>query len=380
MHNDYITRTVHSLSHAETFSEALKAINEGVTRALPSKRQYKQGIVLSLRWENDNLDRKDIDELLRLFNTKYGIKTDSFLLPSAPIAEVALAIQAKIRTMLSIYDSPDTLFVFVYEGHSNAYYDIPNACVSIMGSMREPTVSLPWGFVETALAFTDGDVVFILDSPFPSRAAMICEDIEYLAVSAFGSPAARSINVSLKRRLIDLLGQVDAEITISQIHAKLAAHANSPGSQLGLIPVHFPAKNKPSITLRPIGACPRQRRGPRKAGDLSDGKVFVTVRIVSDTTSVPDIVEQCIQCLSKSIAGDVADIKIEGIFKFSPDSSLLLFTMPTAVWNMLRHDHSFDFVSVVQSYNLLCHRSTATTTHPLALASGNADLPYGGKG
>lgn len=240
--------------------------------------------------------------------------------------------------------------------------------------MREPTVSLPWGFVETALAFTDGDVVFILDSPFPSRAAINCEDIEYLAISAFRPPAARSIDVSLTRQLIDLLGQVDTEITISQIHAKLAVHANSPGNQLGLIPVHFPAKNKPSITLRPIGACQRQLRGLRKASDLSDGKVLVTVRIVSDTTSVPDIVEQCIQSLSASIAEDVADIKIEGIFKFRPDSSLLLFTMPTAVWSMLRHNHSFDFVGVVQSHNLLCHWSTT-----MALASGNADLPYRGK-
>ncbi|RAK89070.1 hypothetical protein BO79DRAFT_217776 [Aspergillus costaricaensis CBS 115574] len=283
MPNHYITSAVHSLSHAETFSEALKTINEGVTRALPSKRQYKQGIVLSLRWEDDDLDGKDIDEFLRLFETIYGFKTDSFLLPSAPIAEVALAMQAKIRTMLSMYDSSDTLFIIVYGGHSNAYYDIPIACVSIMGSMREPTVSLPWGFVETALAFTDGDVVFILDSPFPSRAAINCEDIEYLAVSAFRSPAAKGIDVSLTRRLIDLLNQVDTEITISQIHAKLAVHANRPGSQLGLIPVHPPAKNKPSITLRPIGACP----------------------------SVSDIVEQCIQSLSESIAGDVADIKIE---------------------------------------------------------------------
>ena len=132
MPNHYITSAVHSLSHAETFSEALRAINSGVTRALPSKGQYKQGIVLSLRWENDDLDRKDIDEFLRLFETKYGFKSDSFLLPCAPIAEVALAIQAKIRTMLSIYDSPDTLFIIVYEGHSNASYDVPNACVSIM--------------------------------------------------------------------------------------------------------------------------------------------------------------------------------------------------------------------------------------------------------
>ncbi|RAH53040.1 hypothetical protein BO85DRAFT_505112 [Aspergillus piperis CBS 112811] len=224
--------------------------------------------------------------------------------------------------MLSIYDSPGTLFIIVYEGHSNAYYDIPNACVSIMGSMREPTVSLPWGFVETALTFTDGDVVCIMDSAFPSRAAMNCEDIEYLTVSPF-------------RRLIDLLNQVDTETTISQIHAKLAVHENRPGSQLGLMSVHFPAKNKPSITLHPMGALPRQLRGLRKAGDLSDVKVLIT---------------QCIQYLSASIAGAVADIQIEGIFRFNPDSSLLLLTMPTAVWSMLRHNHSFDFAAVSSSH------------------------------
>ncbi|GAT25172.1 hypothetical protein RIB2604_01901240 [Aspergillus luchuensis] len=115
------------------------------------------------------------------------------------------------------------------------------------------------------------------------------------------------------------------------------------------MPVHFPPKNKPSITLRPLGALPRQLRGLGKAGDLSDGKVLVTVRIISDTTSMKDIVEQCIQSLSASIPGDVADIKIEGIFKFSPDSSLLLLTLPTAVWSMLRRNHSFDFVGVIQA-------------------------------
>lgn len=229
--------------------------------------------------------------------------------------------------------------------------------------------------METALGFTEGDVVCIMDSAFPSRAAMNCEDIEYLTVSLFGSPAARGMDASLTRRLIDLLNQVDTEITISQIHAKLTVHANRPDSQLRLMPVHFPPKNKPSITLRPLGALPRQLRGLGKAGDLSDGKVLVTVRIISDTTSMKDIVEQCIQSLSASIPGDVADIKIEGIFKFSPDSSLLLLTLPTAVWSMLRRNHSFDFVGVIQSHNLLlCHRSTS-----MALACGNADLPYRGK-
>ncbi|OJJ76990.1 hypothetical protein ASPBRDRAFT_60657 [Aspergillus brasiliensis CBS 101740] len=341
-------RAVHSLGHAKTFGEALAAINKGVSRALPSKDLYNKVVVLSLRWKNDDLGRKDIEtELLQLFERKYLFKTDSLLIPCATKREAMSAIHMKLRTMRS-FDSSDTLFIVVYEGRSDAYYRLPSASLGVMGSVKT-AVSVPWSFVESQLATANGGVLFILDTGFPPEAAWGYENFEYLAAaSALKPPAAANIDVSLTRQLINLLSQEETGITIAQLYAKLVVHANRPGSQLDHTPVHVAARDRPSITLRRLEALPRKLRG-----DLSDGKVLVTVWI-SGRSSVPDV-GQWIQWLSTSIPEEVADIKIEGLFK--SDSSLLLLIMPVAVWSMLRHNDSFDFVSVVQSHNLLCHQS-----------------------
>ncbi|PYI07138.1 hypothetical protein BO78DRAFT_460749 [Aspergillus sclerotiicarbonarius CBS 121057] len=266
--------------------------------------------------------------------------------------------------MLSSYDSPDTLFIVVYEGHSDADYRQTIASL----------ISVPWSFVEAELATVKGDVLMLFDSCFSSRATMGYENFEYLAASAFESPAAASIDMSFTRRIIDLLSQVDTELTVSQIHAELVQHANRPGSQLDYTPVHVAAKDKPSVTIRRLEALPRELRGLRRTAELGDGKALVTVRITGKT-SVPDI-GQWIKWLSTSIPEDVADIKLEGVFE--SDSSLCLLTMPTAVWNMVRHNESFEFVSFVQSGNLLDRYSTNA---PPALESrpGGIEMPYRSK-
>lgn len=41
---------------------------------------------------------------------------------------------------------------------------------------------------------------------------------------------------------------------------------------------------------------------------------------------------------------DITDIKIDSVFE--SNLSLLLLTMPVAVWNMLRRNDAFDFVRV----------------------------------
>ena len=55
--------------------------------------------------------------------------------------------------------------------------------------------------------------------------------------------------------------------------------------------------------------------------------------------------------LSRNIPSDVANISIEAVFE--SNSTVCLFTLPIAVWDMVRSNEAFDFVAYVKSHNIL---------------------------
>lgn len=198
----------------------------------------------------------------------------------------------------------------------------------------------------------DGDVLVIMDSCYSGAAAMGPGEFEYLVASGFESPAAAHPPECFSRRLTDLLKNLPSpEITVAQIHAQLVKQANKRGSQLDYTPVHVASKGKPSITLRPLLKMQREVNSLRKSDELADGKVLVSV-LLQGKTSVPDV-KQWQAWLSNHIPENVADIKIEAVFE--SHSSLCLLTMPTAVWNMLKHDSAYQFIAYVESRNILGH-------------------------
>ncbi|KAE8386798.1 hypothetical protein BDV23DRAFT_186907 [Aspergillus alliaceus] len=359
MAHHYITRAVHILNHERSFREAVKSIDQAVGRALPSNKRYDCVRVLTLKWDNDDIGLADIEaELLRLFQNRFHYATDSVVIPSSSVRDATLAIRGKLQTLISQYDTPTTLFIIVYEGHSDANLKQAISPLHIMGAAYPGATSIPWAFVEADLAArVHADVFVMLDSCFSPGAAMGPTAYEYLAASAFESPAAAKTE----------------EITVAQVHAKLVQKANHAESRLMYTPVHVVSEKKPSVTLHPLQNLSREVASLQKTGGLADGKVLVSV-LVEGKTSVPNV-EQWTKWLATSIPEDVADIKIEAVFESG--SSLCLLTLPIAVWDMIKYHESYNFIAFVESNNTLLRRSPAPPgAGALKSRAGNVRVPH----
>ncbi|KAL3469916.1 hypothetical protein BJX99DRAFT_264734 [Aspergillus californicus] len=365
------TLSVHSLHHERSFRDAVQAIELGVQKALPSTTKgYDFVQVLTIRWENDDLDLYDNEqELANIFHSKFRYHTDSVLLPSSSSQHAYDAVKNKIQSIIDKHDSANSLFIFAYEGHSSVPEGVGPLGLTLFGSSsKDPTLS--WAFVEALLfPIRHADTLIILDSCFSTAAAMGTSRHEYLAAAAMESQATDVIEKSFTRRLIDLLQNLeDPVISVSQVHARLVKEANNPGSDLLHTPVHVASTmDKPSITLRPVANIPREMASLRKtSATLSDGKVLVTI-LLEGKTSVPQV-EEWKRWLSSRIPEDVAEIRLEAVFDES-NSSLCLVTIPVAVWNMLQGYEAYKFVAYVESHNILL--DTATSSDVLASYSGD---------
>ncbi|KAE8138854.1 hypothetical protein BDV38DRAFT_244027 [Aspergillus pseudotamarii] len=363
-----MTRAVHSLTHQASFRDAVNSIQQAVKDALPSKKGYDSVCVLTLRWANDDLGLADIEkELLKFFSVGYHYATDSILMSSLSIPDALDDIRERIGKLIAKYDTPTSLFIIVYEGHSS----ISPAGFSIFGTTRGNPPTLLWAHVDAELLrIRLADKLVILDSCFSTAAALGGGNNEYLAASSFESEASGCVERSFTRRLLDLLGNLNCpEITVAQLHAKLVKQANNRHSELDYTPVHISHMNKPSITLRPLDKMPREVAALRMTGELADGKVLISV-LLDGKSSIPKIGDWK-KWLMTSIPEAVADIKIEAVFEST--SSLCLVTMPVAVWDMLKKNDAYDFVAYVESHNLLLHQPGPSSI--LEGRAGNVQLP-----
>lgn len=232
-------------------------------------------------------------------------------------------------------------------------YGIAN--IDTSGSISPGAVSIPWNFLEN-IVVARGDVLFILDACFSSGAAFPSlqtsvkkSEAEYLAAPGFNQMASGSLVNSLTNRLINALKNMpQASFTVAQLHSYLVQQAQDPQNELEYTPVHIAHSSKPSITIRPWIQTPREVRNLHTDLDFSTGKVLISARL-KDDASIPRI-KEWEKWLANGIPTDIGEISIEAVFK--SHSTLCLFTMPTYVWNLLKHDPAYDFVASVKSHNI----------------------------
>lgn len=111
---------VHALHHENTFRDAVKKIEKAVQRALVSDKKYTRVGVISLRWENDDLNLGAIEtELLEAFRNIFQFETESFLIPANTTHGAARAAREKLRDFVYKYDGPTSLLIVIYHGHSD---------------------------------------------------------------------------------------------------------------------------------------------------------------------------------------------------------------------------------------------------------------------
>jgi hypothetical protein len=114
-------RTTGSLPHWESFEDAVNTINTAVKTSITAEK-YTTVAVLAMRWENDDLGLDAITmELLATFRDLYRFQIESLIIPAGSTREAVKAVQNRLRAFLARYDSPTSLLIIAYEGHSGYY-------------------------------------------------------------------------------------------------------------------------------------------------------------------------------------------------------------------------------------------------------------------
>ena len=121
-----INRAAHTLHHEEDFRSAVKAINNAVNRALGSSEKYDNVGVISLRWENDDLELASIErELLDVFKDKFHFEIDALVIPAITARAASVAVRDKLHAFVGKYDSPRSLLIVIYQGHADVQFFTP---------------------------------------------------------------------------------------------------------------------------------------------------------------------------------------------------------------------------------------------------------------
>jgi hypothetical protein len=221
---------------------------------------------------------------------------------------------------------------------------------------------IEWFTVSSALPYTKGKVLVIMDCCFAASAATFKSEMdiphgpELLAASAWENVASSNNQTCFTRLLIDELHQTHGEpVSIAQLYSSLVRKALS--SKIRACPVYVPKLDCESIILAKLEdkARPNQQFEPRRTRSMPKPKpyrVLISVHLES-SVGVLDL-EQWKKWLLSNIPSDILSSQIAIQAVFDSTSSLVLVSVPIEVWSMLpANKQLYRFVGFVTSDNLL---------------------------
>lgn len=256
------------------------------------------------------------------------------------------------------HDQEECLTIYVYSGHGTpspnkgSHYWIHGTADGY-----NKNIKLDWAAISSAFTSSGssaGDILFILDSCYPSYLAK--EDgPELLAIGDSNSIATTGLDVSFTKTLCKVLKDTNGAATsIANIYSMMI------GQNITHMPTHVCKSNQASIVLHKIndGNAPLMKRpefrvSPATRHWIDTTHVLITVRMREHpkigNLSMPYIVTD------SSGEGLVFDAPIEIHGYFASDSgAVVLVAMPIELWTTLpASDEAYDFVSFVRSKNLL---------------------------
>ncbi|KAL9004727.1 MAG: hypothetical protein Q9188_002454 [Gyalolechia gomerana] len=375
--------------HVKDLVDLCQTLNRALSAAFPrsSRSRYCDVYVLLISWENDDLGvATEIDELEVLFRHMYQYRTDQWKIPSTKSHN---AVVRRIMQSLDEFESSDKLLIVYYGGHG--YMNEDRQCV--------------WFCIQTNLEEADSDVLILLDCCAAASSAGGSGNgiTELIAACGFEDFAPGVGEHSFTRSLIEELryyGQRPGPISTAFLHNKVLARAKkswnpryvSNGTQERRktpIHIHLADRSKQRcIELTPLIfppelRDPHSRRSsnthslapsttPSEEDEMSDPsgssqtslsevwpdpehtspKVLISVALEEDQSLRT---EEVLDWL-KSFPAFAKCVHIESVYK--SDSTLLLLSLPVAVWDLLPNDPAISFVAFVRSDNLLDPRSS----------------------
>ncbi|KAL8835228.1 MAG: hypothetical protein Q9170_003390 [Blastenia crenularia] len=398
--------------HVKDVKALCEILDQAVSAAFPrnSRSRYSGVHVLLLSWEDDDLGvTAEIDELEDVFVIVYCYETERWKIPGTKSHN---ALSRRIMRLLDDFESSDKLLVVYYGGHG--YMNEDRQCVWLC-NQRPEAATVQWWSIQTNLEEADSDVLILLDCcAAASSAGGSGKGItELIAACGFETFAPGVGEHSFTRSLIEELryyGQRLGPISTAFLHNKVLArtkkswnprYASDALEERRKTPIHIHLADRSMqrcIELTPISPRPLARDDPRSVFpapgstsgffnigasdpssssedvDMSDPtssshtslsevwpdpqytlpKVLVTVALEQDQVLRADDLLDWL----KSFPAVANCVHVESAYK--SDSTLLLLSIPVAIWDMLPKNPAISFVAFVKSNNLLDSRELAT--------------------
>ncbi len=177
-----------------------------------------------------------------------------------------------------------------------------------------------------------------MDSCF-SGMSMIKPEGEILCATGWETTTPTTLNRSFTRFLIDEIQQVGGRaITASSLHANLLSRALS--NNMSATPIHRTNGEYPSVLLHKIGSREAQQLVRMPQRQLA--KVLITVSVSNNT--LPSLKDWA-EWLTTNMPTDINNVEI--VANWNSASRTALVSVPIEIWDYLRDDPAYAFVSYV---------------------------------
>ncbi|GAW16284.1 hypothetical protein ANO14919_057070 [Xylariales sp. No.14919] len=346
---------------------------------------YNKVSVLLLRWEDDTAAELELVALEQVLRERYSYRTDRWVIPAITNASMKLGVR-----MASFLESagPDHLLIIHYAGYSFVSSDKQLYWAS---NAKKDSPRLKWSGFRCIFEESQSDMLLLLDSgvmqePTVKGGSSTKQIIAAGTLDHYSrEPGARSFTANLTEAFLQLgTGRPFTTEHLYQEAARLRHHEllQSPGVSNGIagksmslhdrLPLLYAITSGKgqSLSLCPLTPAPAagsQLQSPKTTADTSsrtsreDNAIhpsavadltFDEPRVLVCTTFVgeasPDMSSFYHWLHNTPAIG--SKIAVEGMFLGPP--TMLLISMPVAVWNVVQHDKVCCFLGYVNSHNM----------------------------
>lgn len=351
------------------------------------KSQHTNVSVLLLRWDEDTSVEPDLLALEKVFRERYNYHTDKWAIPTVPNPSIKLGAQ-----IVSFVENarPDHLLIIYYAGHG---YVGPDNQLFWASNTREDAAKLKWDGVRCLFEDAQSEILLLIDSCAVRDAALAGSHGAKQAIAAYTpdqsslEPGPRSFTASLAEALHRL--STGRPFGVQRLYDELVAQRQQEAAQAlarltngAAKSVEAPEKSPVFLTLTaakghgivlvpldPKGArlqSPPQSAeadtqslwkgaredrpvAPEEVTDLifDEARVLVCTTFVGDASSDMAYFNQWLH----NMPPIASKITVEGMFLGPP--TMLLISMPHAIWNIVQHDKVCCFLGHINSNNMI---------------------------
>ncbi|KAG8530647.1 uncharacterized protein KY384_004002 [Bacidia gigantensis] len=351
-------------SHVDSLQVFIDDVNCALTGALArGGSAYSKVTVLFLRWADDvfvdpgvnNGVQGEIDSLEKVLVDEYGFESEICLIPSH---KPQLSLMRRIMDFQEAHDSVEELLLVYYGGHG-VLNDLNQ---SIWSQGNGPIIE--WFSIQPILEHAASDILILLDCCFAASAGLtsINGSVEVLAACGREVGTVGISGWSFTSRLTEVLYKKRLQrFTVAQLHSDLMGYrAVSGEKKLLRTPVHGIMSNKDKASVR-ISSL-------KTDSDIEDLEEL-NLTTLEDSVSVKNSSSRVL--ISVSIEGDLDQVAwrdwllsqlpsgISGLSLVRPEgiwrshSSLGLFSLPIALWDLLANKPAYAFVGYVTTPNII---------------------------